>query len=251
MDRDQPDLGRKIAEFKARFSYFFLSLLAGVILFILGLYTAVQALFLQAEIEMIGVVLAFLLIYIGVLLAWLANRRFTTLGTSYLLYEQGVQRLGGGEERSMSWEQVKIVKREVRTMGTGVERLGRGSRDQWRTLELVGDAGKSLTISEQPRLAAMIIGMLLVHDWPPLQGRIENGEKVPLCRMLVSKEGLEYKGNLVPWSRIHKAETTDHIKLDTTAGRINWPEINNRDQDDVLSYLMLRRVIDYYVHREW
>jgi hypothetical protein len=150
----------------------------------------------------------------------------------------------------MAWEQVHVVNRESKTLGTGRERLGRGRRNHWRTLVLVGEDGKSLAISDQPQLATMIVGMLLVHEWPALQRRIENGENVSLSRLFVSKEGLEHKGNLVPWSRIHKAETTDHIVLDTTAGRINWPEINSRDDDDVLGYLMLQRAIEYYVLRE-
>jgi hypothetical protein len=92
----------------------------------------------------------------------------------------------------------------------------------------------------------MIVGMLLVHHWPAIQGHIENGEKVVLNRILVSKEGLEYKGYLIPWSRIKRADTADHIKLDTISGPINWPEINSHDDDDVLGYLMLRRAIEYY-----
>jgi hypothetical protein len=250
MDRDEPYFGRKIAEFKPNFTSFILSLLAGVILLVLGLYTGTQALFLQQEIEMIDVLLPFLLFYLGVVLGWFAYRRFTALGTSYTLYEQGVQRLDGTEEKSMTWDQVKIVKRESRTIAANPQRLTQAGRNRWRTWALIGEDGKSLAISDQPRLAAMIVGMLLVHDWPPIQRRIENGEKVSLSRMLVSKEGLEYKGYLIPWSRINKAETTDHIKLYTISGRINWPEINNRDHDDVLGYLMLQRVIEYYLLRE-
>jgi len=241
MNRDEPDLGRKIAQFKPNISYFILSLLAGAILFVLGLYTGTQALFRQGELEAITVLLTFLLLYLGLLLAWFAYRRFTALGTAYILYEQGVQRLDGAGESSMTWDQVNIVKRESRTIATG--------RNRWRTWELIGEDGKSLSYSDQPQLASMIVGMLLVHDWPPIQRRIENGEKVFLSRLVVSKEGLEYKGYLIPWSRIKKAEMTDHIQLDTTAGRINWPEINIRDKDDVMGYLMLRRVIEYYLLR--
>lgn len=250
MDRDEPDLGRKIAQFKPKYSYFILSLMAGVILFILGLYTGARALFRQPEIELFGVLLALLLLYLGALLAWFAYRRFIPLGTAYILYERGVQRLDGAAERSMSWDQVKIVKRESRTIAIGRQRLNQVGRNRWRSLQLIDEDGKSLTISRQPRLAAMIAGMLLVHDWPPIQRRIEDGEKVSVCRLVVSKEGLEYKGYLIPWSRIKKAQTADHIILDTTAGRINWPEINIHDQDDVMGYLMLRRAIAYYVPRE-
>jgi hypothetical protein len=250
MERDEPDLGRKIAQFKPKYSYFVLSLLAGAILFILGLYSGARALFLQPEIETIGVLLAFLLIYLGVLLAWSAYRRFTPLDTVYFLYDRGVQRLDGAAKRSMSWDQVKIVRREARTIPISPQRLKQGGRNRWRSLQLVGENGQSLTISSQPRLAAMITGMLLVHDWPPIQRRIENGEKVSVYRLVVSKEGLEYKGYLIPWARIKKAEMTDHIILDTTAGRINWPEINIHDQDDVMGYLMLRRVIEYYMPRD-
>jgi hypothetical protein len=150
----------------------------------------------------------------------------------------------------MSWDQVKIVKRESRTIGISPGRLNQDGRNRWRSLQLFGEDGQSLTISNQPRLAAMIAGMLLVHDWPPIQRRIENGEKVSVYRLVVCKEGLEYKGYLIPWARIHKAEMTDHILLDTPAGRINWPEINIHDRDDVMGYLMLRRVIEYYMPRE-
>lgn len=250
MDQDKPDLGRKIGKFKPKTSYFILSLLAGAILFVLGLYTAVQTLFLQPEIEIIHVLLAFLFFYLSAVLAWFAYRRYKTLGTGYVLYEQGVQRLDGAGERRMSWNQVKIVKRASRTVRPGSETSNQGGRRRWRTWELVGEDATSLTIEDQPRLAAMIVGMLLVYEWPLMYRRIENGEQVVLSRMFISKEGLEYKGNLVPWSRINQAETTDHIKLDTTAGRINWPEINIHDDDDVLGYLMLQRVIKYYVGRK-
>lgn len=250
MDRDNPDLGRKIAQFKTKVTYFILSLLAATILLVLGLYTAVQTLFIQPESEILTVLLTFLLLYLGVILIWFAFRRFTTLGTSYVLYEKGVQRLERAAENSMTWGQVKIVQRESRAIAIGRETSSQGGRNRWRTWQLIGEDGRSLTINDQPQLASMIVGMLLVHHWPAVQQRIENGEKVSLRGLLLSKEGLERKGYLIPWSRIDKAHTTDHIQLDTISGRINWPEINSHDNDDVLAYLMLRRVIAYYLLRE-
>jgi hypothetical protein len=250
IDRNESHLGRKIAEFKSNFRYFIFTLLAGVILLVLGLLMGIQALCLQSQTETMGIILALLFLYLSAVLFWFAYRRFTALKTRYILYEQGVQRSDGAGEKSMTWSLVTIVKRGSRKTGTGSETLNRSAKDRGQFLELFGEDGKSLTISDQPRLASMIVGMLLVHDWPPLQRRIENGEKISLSRLFVSIKGLEYKGRLIPWSRIKKAETKDHIKLDTISGKINWPEINIHDHNDALGYLMLQRVIEYYVHRE-
>lgn len=247
---NEPDLGRKIAEVKPKLIYIFLALLAGAILFLMGLYAALGALFQQMEIEWIGLIIAFLLFYLAAVLGLFAYRRYTASRTRYSLYEQGLQRQDGAEVQRMHWGRVKTVKREPRPISEGGELLNQSGRNRWRTWTLVAEDGQRLTISDQPRLASMVVGMILVYDWPALLGRIENGETIPLCGLLVSKEGLEYKGRLVPWSRIHKAKTKDHIQLDTTAGRIIWPEINNHDDQDVLSYLMLQRVIEYYILRK-
>ena len=243
---DKPDLGRQIAQFKANFTYFLVSLLAAAVLLVLGFYTAVQTLFMRPEIEMASFLLTLLLLGLGVSLALFAFQRFADLGASYVLYERGVKRLDSNEPRIVSWDEVKVVQRASRTIAVGREGSKEGGGRQWRIWKLISEDGNSFTISDQPRLASMIVGMLLVHHWPTIQGRIENGEKVALNRILVSKEGLEYKGYLIPWSRIKRADTADHIKLDTISGPINWPEINSHDDDDVLGYLMLRRAIEYY-----
>ena len=87
---DKLDLGRQIARFKANFTHFLVSLVAGVVLLILGFYTAVQTLFMQPEIELANFLLTLLLFGLGVALALFAYQRFADLGASYVLYERGV-----------------------------------------------------------------------------------------------------------------------------------------------------------------
>ena len=91
------------------------------------------------------------------------RRERLALAASYVLYERGVKRLGSDEPRIVNWDQVKVVQRASRTVTIGREGSKERGGRQWRIWKLISEDGNSFTICDQPRLASMIVGMLLVH----------------------------------------------------------------------------------------
>lgn len=243
------NFGRKLGVFKANTTHFAIPLGSGLLLALFGLVRFVQAVIQQSDLNMFNLVLAILLFYLAGVLLFMAYGRYQEMQISYHLFERGVERHDGVQRAAISWDEVRQVRRASEQGNRGATAKRSARKNMKQSMYLIGPGGKNLTINDQPHLAGMILGMLKLHHWPIVKEQIDQGKKIYLGRVQVSHEGLEYKGRVVPWSMIHKANTTGHLRLDTVSGQINWPEINDQNDKDVLGYLLLQRVIEYYVGR--